>query len=150
MKMLNLPPFAFKMREKEGKHQIYDVIRKKYVVVTPEEWVRQHFLHFLINYKGVSKNLVRIENGVKYLNQTNRSDVQVYDNNGNIWLLVECKAPEIRLNNTTIDQILTYQRTIKAPYLAITNGMEHYFFEVCKNGKLNNIEDIPSFEKIEN
>ncbi len=145
MKMLNLPPFAFKMREKEGKYQIYDVIRKKYVIVTPEEWVRQHFLHFLINYKGVSKNLVRIENGVKYLNQTNRSDIQIYDNEGKIWLLVECKAPEIKLNSNTIDQILTYQRTIKAPFLAISNGMEHYFFEVSNTGKIKSIDDLPTF-----
>ncbi len=119
-----------KIKEVEGKSYIYDIIRKKYILLTPEEIVRQNFLDYLISEKKYSKNLIKLESAVKYNALDKRSDILVYDNSGLPWLLVECKAAEVALSQSTIEQATRYNLIIQARYVCITNGHKTYCFEL--------------------
>ena len=123
MDNLNLPRFAIRIKESEKGTVIFDVIRKKYVVLTPEEWVRQHLVHYLIDHKGYPKSLIKVESGLKYNQLQKRSDVLVFDRTGKPFLLVECKSSVIKLNRDVIYQGATYNKTIGARYLLVTNGL---------------------------
>lgn len=127
---LNLPPFEYKIKEIEGKICIFDSIRRKYLVLTPEEWVRQHFVHLLMNHYQYSKNLIRLEGGLKYNQLQKRSDIVIFDQAGMPSLLIECKAPEVSINQAVIEQASRYNHTLRCPYLAITNGLKTFCFEI--------------------
>jgi hypothetical protein len=133
MVKLDLPGFDYQISKAEGKIWIFDVIRKKRVVLTPEEWVRQHIVHFFMNQLSYPKSLIKIESGLKYNQLQKRSDVVVYDRAGRPWLLMECKAPELKLNQSTVMQAAVYNNDIKAKYIAISNGMQHVCYEVKQN-----------------
>lgn len=126
---LNLPPFDAQLSKSENRTFIYDVIRKKNVVLTPEEWVRQHFVHFLINYHGYSKNYIKIEKQIKVNERVKRFDALVYDKEAKPLVLIECKAPEVEISQSTFSQIATYNMTLRVPYLIVTNGLTHF---ICK------------------
>ncbi len=126
MYKLNLPEPALSLKKEEGKVYIFDIIRKKYVVLTPEEWVRQHFIHFLINDLKYPRSLFRIEGALSYNRMQKRSDILVRNREGKPWMLVECKSPTIKLTQKAFNQIAVYNMTIGATYLAVTNGMVHY------------------------
>ena len=147
MNQLNLPPYEFKLIKEAGRKMILDVIRKKYVVLTPEEWVRQHFVNYLINELGYPKSLFRVESGLKFNNMQKRSDIVVHDRSGNPWMLIECKSPDIKLTQKAFNQIAVYNMTVGARYLAVTNGMVHY---CCLAGTSDNpatfLEEFPKFE----
>ncbi len=100
------------------------------VVLTPEEWVRQHFVHFLISELSYPKPLIKIESGIGYNQLQKRSDIKVYDRNGSPFAIVECKAATIPINQNTFDQVATYNKTFRAPYIIVTNGMEHFSSEI--------------------
>jgi hypothetical protein len=117
------PPFQHQIRQVEGKSQIYDVIRKKYVQLTPEEWVRQHLIHWLITEKKLPKTSISVEKQITVQQQSRRYDVVVYDDKGDVLLLCECKSPDIQLTESTIQQLAHYQSMIQAKYLLITNGL---------------------------
>jgi len=144
---LNLPPYDVKLQNKEGKVHIFDTIRKKYLLLTPEEWVRQHFCNFLIKEKGFPAGLISIESGLTYNQRLKRTDVVVRDTLLKPLILVECKAPEIRINDAVINQITTYYREIQAKFMIVTNGLEHYCFEV-KKGELNFLDKIPDYANL--
>ena len=144
MLKLNLPSFDYKIKQKEGKLWIHDMIRKKYVVLTPEEWVRQHFIHFLINEKSVPGTLLSLELGHKYQSLSKRCDITVWSKNGTVLLITECKATHIPLNHDTVLQLSTYYKTIPAPYLALSNGIENLYFQI-KDEQMLPIESLPSF-----
>ena len=129
MNRLNLPAFEYKIKKEAGKIWILDSIRRKYVVLTPEEWVRQHFIHYLINDFKYPKSLFRVESGLKYNNMSKRSDIVIHNRQGNAWMLVECKSPDIKLTQKAFNQVAVYNMTIGAKYLAVTNGMAHYCCE---------------------
>lgn len=129
MQDLNLPKSNVRLEKKDGKTYIFDPIRKKMLQLTPEEWVRQQFLQMLLSM-GVSKGLVGIENGLKVNKKAKRSDLLLYDRSGVPYLLIECKAPSIKLNNDTFKQVAAYNTSIKAPFIGITNGMQHYFCQI--------------------
>lgn len=129
MVKLDLPGFDYQISKAEGKLWIFDVIRKKPVVLTPEEWVRQHIVHFFINTLKYPRSLIKIETGVKYNRLQKRSDVVVYDREGNPWLLLECKAPELQLNQTVVMQAAVYNATTKAKYVAVSNGLKHVCYQ---------------------
>lgn len=112
---------------------IFDSIRKKFVVLTPEEWVRQHFLNYLIETLYYPKALIKIETGLIYNQLQRRSDMIVYDRHAQPWMIVECKSPGQALNNLTIRQVSVYNTVIKAKYIAITNGLVHWCYEVDVN-----------------
>ena len=144
MQALNLPPFEYNFKTEDSKIYIFDIIRKKYLLNTPEEWVRQHFVHFLINERNYSKNLIKLETGLRYGNRRKRTDIQVFNNNGELNTIIECKAPEINLNQKVINQILQYHKVLAAKILVISNGLEHVIISVLDGGKIEYLQDFPS------
>ncbi len=144
MVQLNLPPFEYKITKIGEKPHIYDIIRRKYLVITPEEWVRQHVLHWLINHHHYPKSLIRIESGLQYNQLAKRTDILVYDRTGETFLLVECKASHIQLTNSVLEQAIRYNAILQAPYLLISNGLEHFLFEI-KQGEAVLLEGIPAY-----
>ncbi len=146
MQELNLPKYQFKFKEVSEKVQIFDAFRKKYVILTPEEWVRQNFLQYLVIEKKYPISLIAVEAGLKYNQLLKRADVLVYNKLGNPFLLVECKAPEVKLSQDTFDQIARYNMIFKVTYLVVTNGMDHY---CCKMDYSDNsyqfLQEIPLF-----
>lgn len=126
MQSLNLPPASLKYKKVNGKTAVFDILRKKYILLTPEEWVRQHFVHFLINSHKYPKSLIKLESGVKYNDLRGRSDILVYDRSAEIFMLVECKSPETPLNNKVFEQASRYNINYKAKFLVITNGLKHF------------------------
>jgi len=132
---LNLPFHPFKITQKDGLHYIFDEIRKKHLVLTPEEWVRQHFIKYLINEKQFPSTLMQIEGGLN-LNQTKkRSDILIYANSGEKLMVVECKAPSVIITQATFDQAARYNSVYKAKWLTITNGLNHYYAQIDHENK---------------
>ncbi len=129
MKMikLNLPNYKFKLKSSENKTLIFDNLRKKYFVLTPEEWVRQHFVQFLIDEKKYPVSLIAIEKQLTINNRKKRTDILVFNADGNPDIIVECKAPQIKITQATFDQIARYNLKLKANYLIVTNGLEHFY-----------------------
>lgn len=145
MVQLNLPTYPVDLRKIDGKIHIFDANRKKYLVLTPEEWVRQHFLQFLMNQKAYPGSLIKLESGIKYNRQQKRTDLIAHNNKMQPVLLVECKAPQVKINDKTFQQIATYNSEIKAKYLVITNGLEHYCFHVVGK-EIVFLEEVPTYE----
>lgn len=144
MQKLNLPSYSFTISEQETGSYIFDIIRKKYVKLDPEEWVRQHFIHYLIQELHYSKTLISCESGLKYNSLLKRSDILVYDQHLSPYLLVECKAPAVSLNQQTLIQASMYNKTIKAPHIAITNGLQHFAFKIdVESGKSEQLNSFP-------
>jgi hypothetical protein len=127
---LNLPEADIKLKRADGKVWIWDYVRKKYLVLTPEEWVRQHFVHYLIHTLKYPKSLIRIEGGLSYNQLQKRSDIVVFDRTGNPWMVIECKSPDLVLSQNTLHQASVYNYTLKANFLAVTNGLSHYYCEI--------------------
>lgn len=147
MEMLNLPRFQFKIKETEKGREIWDEFRKKYVMLTPEEWVRQHFLKFLNTYLKYPKPLLKTEFEIKYNKLKKRPDIVAYNNSGNPLMVVECKAPEVKISNDTFEQAAIYNQVLKARYLVITNGMDHFCCEQnTKTGTFEFVEKIPVYK----
>jgi hypothetical protein len=132
-----------KIKELDGKSYIFDVLRKKYILLTPEEWVRQNFLDFLINEKEFSKNLIKIESGLKYNALLKRTDIIVYNREGQPLLLIECKAENIKLSKSVLEQASRYNLILKAKYLCITNGKNTFCFEM--NFETNSSVQLTTF-----
>ena len=143
---LNLPQFKCNIRKNDGKYEIFDVIRKKYVALTPEEWVRQHFVHFLIKDLGYPRSLVSVESGTRYHQLKKRTDIVVYDRNMAPLLLAECKSFKLKLNQSGMDQASLYNRSLQAKYLVVTNGLQHFCCEF-NNGSYTFLDRIPMFEE---
>ncbi|WPR76423.1 type I restriction enzyme HsdR N-terminal domain-containing protein [Algoriphagus sp. NG3] len=122
---LNLPHFEPQLLQKEGKLWIFDVLRKKQLVLTPEEWVRQHWISFLSIQLKFPKGLFALEKGLIYNKLVKRTDLVVWDKTGKPYLLIECKAPKVKLTQKTIEQACMYHKELKCPYLVISNGLQH-------------------------
>ena len=129
MQQLQFPTYSFRFKNSENKVAIFDEIRKKFIIITPEEWVRQHVVQFLLQNKKYPKSYINVEKTLKINDLKKRYDVVVYNPDGSILILVECKAPEIKISQHTFDQIARYNMTLKSEYLMVTNGLNHYF---CK------------------
>lgn len=143
---LNLPSYPFKIIEREGKYYIFDFIRKKELMLSPEEWVRQHFVQYLILEKGISKNYISLEKGLQLHDLKKRTDILVFDNNTMPYILVECKAPQVKITQAVFDQAARYNMVYNVKYLVVTNGLEHYYCEMdyeCETYRF--IEDLPNF-----
>jgi hypothetical protein len=147
MVSLNLPSYDFSLKRDGDKVLILDILRKKYLLLTPEEWVRQHFVHYLVHDLGYPKSLIKIEGGLKFNSLSKRSDIVVFSREGSPWMLVECKAPDVKLRQSTIEQAATYNHTLRAQFLVITNGMTHICCEVdWSKGTTEQRQSLPSFE----
>lgn len=144
MLKLNFPTYQFRFKNSENKYAIFDEIRKKFIILTPEEWVRQHVVHHLIYDKNYPKSWINVEKLIKLNDLTKRYDVVVFNPDGSIFLLVECKAPEVTITQQTFDQIARYNLALKAKYLMVTNGLEHYFCQMdYENEKYQFLRDLP-------
>ena len=143
---LNLPQYPFRIKSKENKLYIFDRNRKKEVLLTDEEWVRQHFVEYLVNNKDYPRSLIAVEKQCKVENMTKRTDIMVFDRKGEAEIIVECKAPHIKINQSTFDQIARYNLQMKANYLIVTNGLEHFFCQMDhKAREYKFLKDIPNF-----
>lgn len=147
MQELNLPTYSFKTKTTDGAELIFDGIRNKFVVLTEEEWVRQHVLRYLTEDLGYPKGLIKCETGVAYNTRMKRSDIVVFNNKGIPEILVECKSPGVNINQATLEQAAMYNRTLKARIIFLTNGMIHYTFSFDESGNLVNLDKIPSYHE---
>lgn len=148
MRKLNFETYQFRLKNSENKVRIFDVIRKKFVDLQPEEWVRQHVLHFLIETKKYPKSLINVEKQLTINSLKKRYDIVIYNSDGSIHLLVECKAPKIKIDQKTFDQIAKYNLQLEASYLMVTNGLEHFFCKMDLNEeKYTFLKDIPDFSR---
>ena len=144
MQSLNFPSYQFRFKNSENKVAIFDEIRKKFIILTPEEWVRQHVVLYLLTEKSFPKSWINVEKQIKMNGLTKRYDVVVFNPDGSIFLLVECKAPEIKISQHTFDQIARYNLALKAQYLMVTNGLEHYFCQMdYENKKYHFLQELP-------
>ncbi len=143
---LNLPAYPFKIKQETEITYIFDEIRKKFLVLTPEEWVRQHFVQFIIREKGYPRSLIRLEGGLKLNSLQKRTDVVVFNSKGEKVLLIECKAPSIPINQKVFDQIARYNIIHRIPLLAVSNGLQHYYCKIdfeLKNYQF--LESLPEY-----
>ena len=146
MPQLNLPKVALKTKSVEGTIQVFDVIRKKYFVLTPEEWVRQHFIHYLNTEKNYPMGLMGVEKMVKYNALKTRADIVLYTTEGKAKMIVECKAPNVKITQDTFNQIAKYNFKLKVPFLVVTNGMQHFCCRMdYKNNSISFLDNIPIF-----
>ena len=128
MLKLNFPIFEFKLKIRDNKTFIFDILRKKFFILTPEEWVRQHVIHFLVLTKKISTTLIGIEKKIVINKMTKRFDLVVFNNNGKVILLIECKSPSIKVDHKVFNQAAIYNKELNSEYLMITNGLSNLYF----------------------
>jgi hypothetical protein len=146
---LNLPPYPFKITDQNGQLTLFDEIRKRNIIITPEEWVRQHFVQYLIRQKNYPKSLLKLEGGHKLHGKPKRSDIIAFNSSGEKILLVECKAPSVNIDQKVFDQIARYNIVHKIALLAVTNGLQHYYCRINFEEKnYNFIEELPGYPNI--
>ncbi|WP_034057979.1 type I restriction enzyme HsdR N-terminal domain-containing protein [Lacinutrix jangbogonensis] len=146
MQALNFPKFTFRFKNSENKVSIFDAIRKKFIILQPEEWVRQHCVYYLIEVKGYPKSLINVEKELKVNDLKKRYDIVVFNTDGSIHLIVECKAPKIKIKQDTFDQVARYNLALNATYLMVTNGLNHYYCVMdFEAEKYEFLEDIPNY-----
>ena len=147
MQKLNLPIFQFRFK-KDVKNRtcIFDSIRKKWLVFSPEEWVRQNLIRFMVDFLNYPKEIIQIESGLKVNQNQRRSDVLVFKNSKAI-VLIECKAPNVSITENTLSQALNYNQVYKAKYIVLSNGIIHKVFYVL-NGSINQLKKLPNFEDL--
>lgn len=147
MQALNFPTYNFRFKNSENKVAIFDEIRKKFIVLTPEEWVRQNVVRYLIEEKKYPKSYINVEKLIKLNGLTKRYDVVVFQPNGKLFLLVECKSTDIKISQNTFDQIARYNMALESKYLMVTNGLNHYFCQLdYQNECYNFLKELPDFE----
>jgi hypothetical protein len=145
---LNLPPYDYKLKEVSGKLQIFDKIRKKYVVLTPEEWVRQHVIHLLNIHLNYPASLIRVEGGLLFNRRQKRTDLVIYSKELTPLVLVECKAPDVAIDQKVLDQATMYNAQCRAPLVILSNGMQTcaIFCQDATNSQI--LEQIPHYEDL--
>lgn len=148
MNKLNFPEYRFKITREGESFYIFDEIRCKRLVLTPEEWVRQHLIKYLIYEKGFPKGLISLEAGLKVNSLQKRYDALVYNKEKTPHVLIECKAPTVKINENVFQQILIYNAKINAPYLFVSNGLNHYFLKKKPDGKFSFLPDIPDYNTL--
>jgi len=148
---IHFPEFDFKVKTENGKRLIFDIVRKKYVTITPEEWVRQHILHYLIEVKQYPQGFISVEHALAVNNMPKRCDVLVFNKLFQPALIIECKQPDIALAQNIFDQAGRYNLTLQVPYLAITNGTHNMAAQLhLKTGTILFLKDYPEYEALNN
>jgi hypothetical protein len=149
MHSLNFPHYTFRFKNSENKIAVFDRLRKKFVLLTPEEWVRQHVVEFLLQEKKYPQSLLNAEKQIKIHDLTKRYDLLAYRPDGSIHLIVECKAATVPITQATFDQIARYNLALNATYLMVTNGLEHYFCQLDYEAqKYHFLPDLPLWESV--
>lgn len=149
MTALNLPSFDYKIKKEKDRLFIFDIIRKRYIALTPEEWVRQHFVSYLISYKGYPLGLIGNEISLRLNGQNRRCDTVIYDIYGSPLMIIEYKAPHITLNQEVFDQVIRYNIALKVKYLVVSNGINHYccvmdYDDMCPHF----LKEIPDYNEL--
>jgi hypothetical protein len=143
---LNLPSYPIRIKEEGDTTYIFDEIRKKFLVLTPEEWVRQHVVQFLVREKNYPRSLIQLEGGLKLNSLQKRSDILIYNNSGNKIVLVECKAPSVKISQDTFDQIARYNFIHRVQWLLVSNGLQHFCCEIdFKKESYRFVEELPQY-----
>lgn len=148
MQKLNFPNYPFRFKSTKNNTLIFDSIRKKFVVCTPEEWVRVHTIQYLIQERSYSPNLINVEKQIEVRGNLKRYDIVGYQPDGKIELVVECKAPEVPITQETFDQIARYNYSLRAKYLMLTNGIAHYYCQMdWEQERYSFLRELPKFER---
>ena len=143
---LNLPNSELKIKLVEETTQVFDEVRKKYFKLTPEEWVRQNFIHYLNKEKKYPFGLMGVEKMVKYNSLKTRADIVIWNRDGMPSVIVECKAPNVKITQDAFNQIAKYNYKLRVKYLVVTNGLQHFCCEMdYKNNKITFLEEIPEY-----
>lgn len=146
MTNLNLPKYSFRIKNKENKLYIFDKIRKKDVVLTDEEWVRQNFVDYLNKEKLYPLSIIALEKKCLVNETVKRTDILIFDRTGAPHIIVECKAPKVRIDQSTFDQIARYNMELNAKYLIVTNGLEHFYCQIDhQEKKYIFLKEIPNY-----
>ena len=146
---LNLPSYPAKIIKRDGKNVIFDPLRQKYVALTPEEWVRQHFIHFLTDFKGFPKGLLANEIQLDLNGTKKRCDTVLFNRDLSARMIVEYKAPNIEITQAVFDQITRYNMVLKVEYLIVSNGIRHYCCKIDYNTmKYTFLPDIPAYTEL--
>jgi hypothetical protein len=149
MQELNLPSYEFKTRKENAQVRIFDEVRKKYVALTPEEWVRQHFTQFMIHQKDVPAALIIMEKKLIINTLSRRPDILIHDRNGNPLMIIECKSPDVKISQDTFDQVARYNSVLNVPYIVVSNGIQHF---CCRMEYSSNsyqfLEEIPDYAEM--
>lgn len=149
MIQLNLPPFPARLEQRQGKPYIWDEWRNKMVRLTPEEWVRQHLMHYLVEHLGYPKQLLGTEVGLKVGTMSKRADALLYDRQLRPQMLIECKAPEVRLSDEVLMQAIRYNMALSVPYLLLSNGLEHVVYHIDYTAQsYHNLSEIPNYRQL--
>ncbi|SKB29393.1 type I restriction enzyme HsdR N-terminal domain-containing protein [Daejeonella lutea] len=143
---LNLPHYPFRLKQTGETMYIFDEVRKKFLVLTPEEWVRQHFVQFLINEKKYPRSLIKLEGGLTLNTLKKRSDILLFNNLGEKTILIECKAPSVKISQSTFDQVARYNFVHRVKFLVVTNGLQHYCAEInFENESYQFLKNLPEY-----
>ncbi len=149
MQELNLPSYEFRLKKDDGQVRIFDEVRKKYVALTPEEWVRQHFIMYLIKQKQVPAGLIILEKQLIMNKMSRRPDILIHNRQGEAVMIVECKAPEVNITQDTFDQVARYNSVLSVQYLVVTNGLQHFCCQMDYKGNTYRfLEDIPEYNEM--
>jgi len=143
---LNFTGVALKLKKDDGTTRVFDPIRKKWLVLTPEEHVRQHILHYMVHVAQYPAAMLAVEKQIKINNRIKRFDIVVYDREHKPWMLVECKAPEVAINETTMHQLLSYQNVVQCHYWVLTNGHQTWCANACDVNNIMWMQQLPAYE----
>ena len=148
MRQLNFKQYSFRFKNRENKPLIFDVVRKKFMVLTPEEWVRQNTIQYLVKELNIPLSLINVEKQIKLHDTIKRYDIVTFNPDGSIHLIVECKADSIKISQDTFDQIARYNLVLKSTFLMVTNGMDHYYCKMdLQNKRYSFLETLPEYQK---
>jgi len=149
MEPLNLPTYFFRIKEDRGKKYIFDEIRRRFVLLTPEEWVRQHLVNYLVTVKNFPLPLISVEKGFQNNKRKHRYDLLVYNRKGEPIMIIECKAPDVEINQHVFDQAGRYNNKYNATYMLISNGLKHYCCQINKlNRQYSFLHEIPDYSEL--
>ena len=150
MIQLNFPTYKFKLKNRENKSYVWDPVRKKWVVLQPEEWVRQHCIAFLLEDKKYPLELINVEKKIQLNGRSKRYDIIVFQPTGKPHILIECKSPTVSITQKSFDQIAKYNMALNSEYLMVTNGMDHYFCQIdASKTKYQFLKSLPIFKPSE-
>lgn len=146
---LNLPSYSFRTKSVEGRRVIFDPLRRKWVALTPEEWVRQNFIRYLSEVKHFPDSLIAVERALKINQRDFRADIVIFSRSGHPMVVVECKAPEVKISQQVFDQIARYNMEFQVDYLVVTNGLAHYCCLIDKTkGEYAFLPEIPDYQTL--
>ncbi len=149
MRKLNLPAASLSIQDRSGKPYVFDQFRKRYVLLTPEEWVRQHFLRYLHEHKGYPSGLIAVEASLKYNRMARRADAIIYRSSGKPLMIIECKAAHVSISQDVFDQVARYNFSFGVPFLVVTNGLQHFcMLRDAASEQWVALNDIPHFHDI--